>query len=95
MARNQAEEAPSQRRVVTARRDPVIDEMAIAKALEQCSRAELFQVLRNPRLAVPEYLGELRDTAFALRAKRDDAQPDRVCQGFELGNQLFGLEIHK
>jgi hypothetical protein len=69
--------------------------MAVAKALEQLHRAQLFEVLGDARLAQPENLRELGDAALALGAEHDDAQPGRVGQGFQLHHKLLYAIFHK
>ncbi len=82
IGRNKRQQFAPQGCLAPSSRQPVVNEMAVAKTFEQARIAQLLQVLGDTRLAQSEYTREFRDTALTLCAKRDDAQPGRVGQGF-------------
>ena len=67
---NQRQQFAPQRCLPPSLTQPVVNEMAVAKALEQTHVAKLFQVLGNSRLAQPEDPRQFGHAALALVAKR-------------------------
>ena len=86
--RQQAEQPPLGQ---AAGGQPVVHPLAVAEPFEQPGAAELLQVLRHPRLALPEHLGKLADGQLPLPAQRHDAQALGIAERFEtLPEQVRG-----
>ena len=86
---NQSQQSAPQLPIAAFHWHAVIDEVSVAKALEQTGVDELFDVLGDARLALRHEPGQLGYTALAMGAQRHDPQTDRVGQGLELRDELL------
>ena len=90
----QRKQAAAFGRLLLAKGHAVIHEVAVTEALEQPGIAELLEMLRNARLALHHDLGQFRHCALTPHAQRQQAQPNRVSEGLEMRDQLFGTGFH-
>ena len=80
--------------IVTCR-DPVENPFAVAKTVQQSGVTEVFELLRNARLALSENAGQLGHTAFSLPALSDQAQSRRFAERFQTQHQGLSRRFHK
>ncbi len=81
--RNQGQQLPGTAGAAALQRDPVVNPVLLAKAVQEPCFKEHLQMSRHPRLALAQNAGQLAHGELSPRAQREQAQPGWLGHGLQ------------